>query len=168
MFIRLLSVVAFSLRAKAAHDVKYRNNQGIETYFQTTYSDGFIGISQDLTTLARSLLVASTLGDEMRARYELASKSKKKKKTVSKSDQNRPKPAARLPENGSDTPSSPGKQGDWGAVEDHPRTRFWVRQFTGISAILFWATVIMSTIAGVDYQQVVKSGAHAALVRSLW
>ena len=167
MFVRLLSVVAFSLRAKAAHDVKYRNNQGIETYFQTTYSDGFIGISQDLTTLARSLLVASTLGDEMRARYELASKSKKKKKTVNNPNQDK-KPPAQRPENGSDTPSSPGKQRDWGAVEDHPRTRFWVRQFTGISAILFWATVIMSTIAGIDYQQVVKSGAHAALVRSLW
>ena len=95
------------------------------------------------------------------------SKSKKKKKTVNNPNQDK-KPPAQRPENGSDTPSSPGKQGDWGAVEDHPRTRFWVRQFTGISAILFWATVIMSTIAGVDYQQVVKSGAHAALVRSLW
>ena len=46
-------------------------SNGLETYFQATYSDGFITIGQDLTVLTRSLLVASTLGGDMLARYEL-------------------------------------------------------------------------------------------------
>ena len=67
------SVVSYSLRAHAAYSARTggRISEGLETYFQTTYSGGFLSIGQDLMQLFRALLVSSTLGGNMLALHKL-------------------------------------------------------------------------------------------------
>ena len=70
--------MSFALRAKAANDRGTPISESLETYFQASYSAGFLSISQDLAALTRSLLVASTLGGEMLTLHKLTPRSRKR------------------------------------------------------------------------------------------
>ena len=56
------SVISFSLRAAAANRRALRENETLETYFQTALSDGFINLGEGITYLNRALLVDATKG----------------------------------------------------------------------------------------------------------
>ncbi|TBU42565.1 hypothetical protein BD309DRAFT_923309 [Dichomitus squalens] len=156
-FFSIERVVAYALRAKASHDLGSRMSKGLETYLQVTYAGGFITIGQDLANVTRSLLVAYTLGGDMLAKHKLTPQISKGGSSFEMQE-----PFATLPEGRFDT----GGQGD-PAITDHPRTRYWIRQMSGIWALLFLVTIILSAIAGADYKEAIATGADAALVRWL-
>ena len=60
------SVISFSLRAAAANRRALRENETLETYFQTALSDGFINLGEGITYLSRALLVDATKGSSAR------------------------------------------------------------------------------------------------------
>ena len=137
-------------------------SEGLETYFQATYSAGFISIGQDLTMLTRSLLVASTLGGDMLALHKLTPQIS----TTGSALENQ-EPLTARPWGYLDMSTGPTKQDNWG-IADYPQTRSHIRRICTVASITFWVAVIFSTVAGGDYQNAVDSGAHAGLVRNLW
>ncbi|KAI0369014.1 hypothetical protein BV20DRAFT_980380 [Pilatotrama ljubarskyi] len=148
------SCVNFALRAHAAHHAGFRESKSFETYLQATLNAGFITIGQDLVTLSRSLLVSTTFGERTPEDVAVA---------VSVADQAVRREYA---ERGvRPAPLHPTFSAS--DFEDQPRRRFWFRQLLGYTALIFLATIILSIIAGVDYQQTIEKGVHAALVRRL-
>ncbi|KAI0753149.1 hypothetical protein C8Q80DRAFT_496442 [Daedaleopsis nitida] len=152
-------VVSFALRAYTAHVAGARANLSLETYFQTTLNNGFISIGQDIVALTRALLVHATYGSDMLHHSHCKSL-----------DQ------AGVESDGGQVPLT--MQGaepsgfqlliiDGPGREDHPRTRFWIRRGCGAATILFLVSLILGIISGADYQNAVKSGAHAQLVQQL-
>ena len=65
------SVISFSLRAAAANRRALRENETLETYFQTALSDGFINLGEGITYLSRALLVDATKRSSAR-RFDVA------------------------------------------------------------------------------------------------
>ena len=53
-------------------------------------------------------------------------------------------------------------------LEDLPHARKLIRQIGGAALALFWVTIILGIISGVDYQHALHSGAQTDLVRLLW
>ena len=166
--------MSFSLRAKAASDPAFGASQGLETYFQTTYSGGFISIGMDLVNLFRALLIASTLGGDMVARHKLTPPHVRKA-MISKSD------TGSAIELAFRAPESAGGGGDGvyevslGASEAGPESKFEdqtelrqrLRKWLGVASLLFLIAVIVSATAGGNYKNAVN-GRNAALVRALW
>ncbi|TBU36201.1 hypothetical protein BD309DRAFT_878762, partial [Dichomitus squalens] len=129
--------VAYALRAKGAYDLGSRMSKGLETYLQVTYAGGFIIIGQDLANVTRSLLVAYTLGGDMLAKHKLTPQISKGGSSFEMQE-----PFATLPGGHLDTVG----QGD-PAIADHPRARYWIRQMSGIWALLFLVIIVLSAIA---------------------
>ncbi|KAI1791182.1 hypothetical protein LXA43DRAFT_889645 [Ganoderma leucocontextum] len=156
-------VVAYGLRAHAAHSASARASEGLETYFQTTYSGGFTSIGQDLMQLLRALLVSSTLGGDMVALHKLT-------------PPHVPLTARALEEDDSDGVHKVHAGVGIGSEDaatgcglvDQPELRQTIRQWCGVAGLLSLAGVIMSIVAGSNYQNAVNNGSHASLVRSLW
>ncbi|RPD57694.1 hypothetical protein L226DRAFT_615215 [Lentinus tigrinus ALCF2SS1-7] len=143
--------VFYALRAHAAHDAGARTNESLETYLQTTLAGGFISIGMDLMQLTRALLVNATKGSAVLASEAKVNKDKK-------------------PDWGSDV--SFLKEGfdveGFAGFEDHPRARKLIRQIGGAALALFWVTIVLGIVSGVDYQHALHSGAQTDLVRTLW
>lgn len=139
--------VLYALRAYAAHNVGARTNESLETYLQTTLAGGFVSIGMSLMQLTRSLLVNATKGSEVLVMEAKENKTKK-------------------PDFDPDT--SVTVEVYTADLEDHPHMRALIRRMMLSTAILFWTTIIMGIVAGVDYQNAIHSGAHADLVRQLW
>ncbi|KAI0359573.1 hypothetical protein OH77DRAFT_1038013 [Trametes cingulata] len=146
--------INFSLRAHAAHSPNFRNGKSFEAYLQATLAAGFISIGQDLLTLLRALLVSTTFGQQTAEDGGAA---------VTTADQAAKREDAER--GASSEPLNPTLSA--GDLEDQPRRRFWFRQGCGYAAILFLGAVILSIIAGVNYERTIGSGAHADLVRRL-
>ncbi|RDX47484.1 hypothetical protein OH76DRAFT_1354119 [Lentinus brumalis] len=140
--------VLYALRAHTAHDDKARTNESLETYLQTTLAGGFITIGMDLMQLTRVMLVNATKGAEV-----LANEAKSNKNNQ--------------PDCGLDE-SLPFAVDDFASLEDLPRMRARLRQAGLAGTIVFWVTIILGIVSGVDYQGALHSGAHAQLVRQLW
>ena len=169
--------MSFSLRAKAASDPVFSASKGLETYFQTSYSGGFISIGQDLVNLFRALLVASTLGGDMVAAHKLTPPHVRKALSKSKSE------TGSAIELAPRAPGSAGEGGGGGGVyevslgaseagpeskfEDQTELRQRLRNWLGVASLLFLLAVIVSAIAGGNYRKAVD-GSNATLVRSLW
>ena len=145
-------------------DAKIRTNVIVLIALQMNYCEGFMEIGLNLTDLTRSLLVASTLGDEMRARYERTAKTSKIR-ICGRSNRNQ-EPRAILFGGAPDVGRS-SQQGAWG-VADHPRIRYWVRRVCCLSKILFFLIAVLSTGAGCVYVFSVESSVYGVLVRSIW
>ena len=154
--------MAFALRAIAARDSGLRASKALETYFQVTYSGGYISIGLDLTSVTRSLLVAYSLGGDMLARHKLTPQTKKTNGGFEDLELSAMRSGGQ-----SDMSVRPLRQAD-GSIADHPRMRHWIRQYCGIVSLLFLVTVALSAVAGSEYKKAVDSGADAALVRWLW
>ena len=156
-----VSVVAFGLRAHAAHSAGARASEGLETYFQTTYSGGFTSIGSDLMNLLRALLVSSTLGGDMVALHDLTPPQVWKTQARGKSDNVEVELIVRAGEDGSSVGSRSERV-------DQPGLRKNVRTWCGLAALLSLAGVIMSIVAGANYKNAVDNGGPAELVRNLW
>ena len=154
--------MAFALRSIAARDPGLRASKALETYFQVTYSGGYISIGLDLTSVTRSLLVAYSLGGDMLARHKLTPQTKKTNGGFEDLELSTMRSGGQ-----SDMSVRPLRQAD-GSIADHPRMRYWIRQYCGVVALLFLVTTILSAVAGSEYKRAIDSGADAALVRWLW
>ncbi|KAI0707440.1 hypothetical protein C8T65DRAFT_576791 [Cerioporus squamosus] len=130
--------VLYALRANAAHHVGPRISETLETYMQTTLSGSFISIGMGVVQLTRCLL---------------KEKSKKLDSTSSSETS--------LPTDDGLTVEGPPN------LEDHPRTRAWIRYLALVSTLLLWVAMSVSIVAGVDYQGAL-SGEGGNLVRLLW
>ncbi|PIL33538.1 hypothetical protein GSI_04161 [Ganoderma sinense ZZ0214-1] len=161
-------VVAFGLRAHVAHSASARANEGLETYFQTTYSGGFTSIGGDLMNLLRALLVSSTLGGDMVTLHSLTPplvwEAQAAKDKEGKSDVELVVRKAQDDEEG-DVDAGSGTPGS--ELVDQPELRQKIRQWCGLASLLSLAGVIMSIVAGSNYKNAVD-GSHGDLVRSLW
>ncbi|KAI1791183.1 hypothetical protein LXA43DRAFT_444770 [Ganoderma leucocontextum] len=164
-------VVAFGLRAHAAHSASARASEGLETYFQTTYSGGFTSIGGDLMNLLRALLVSSTLGGDMVARHKLTPPHVWKAQARGEVDKAEVQLVVRTPEDDDgdgvrmvDVDSVAGSE-----LVDQPELRQTIRRWCGLASLLSLTGVIMSIVAGSNYKNAVDNGgSYAALVRSLW
>ena len=136
--------VLYALRAYASRREGSRESNGLETYFQTTLAGGYITLGQDLTNLARALFVNATKGSDILAREAKVNKNNK-------------------PDCGSDASYLATIH-----LDDHPKARTFIRRVMTGAALLFWVTIIIGIVASVDYPQVLRSGAHASTVRTLW
>ena len=137
-------------------------SEGLETYFQVSYSSGFLSIGLELTSVTRSLLVAYTLGGDMLDRHKLTPRTK----NITNGFEGLG--LSTIPSRGhSDVSARPLREGD-GTIPDHPRMRYWIRQYCGVVALLFLVTTILSAVAGSEYKRAIDSGADAALVRWFW
>ncbi|KAI0685816.1 hypothetical protein C8T65DRAFT_747727 [Cerioporus squamosus] len=136
--------VFFALRAYAAHHAGSRESIGLNTYFQVTLAGGFITIGQDLTNLARALLVNATKGSDVLAREAKVNKNNR-------------------PDNGSDASYLATLD-----LEDRPRARKFIRQIMKAATILFLVTITIGIVASVDYSHLLKHGTRANTVRQLW
>ncbi|TFK78437.1 hypothetical protein K466DRAFT_606985, partial [Polyporus arcularius HHB13444] len=56
----------------------------------------------------------------------------------------------------------------YAGLEDLPHLRARIRRVGLAGTIVFWATIILGIVSGVDYQGALHSGANAQLVRQLW
>ena len=181
--IALLSVVAYSLRAHAAHSASARASEGLETYFQTTYSGGFISIGQDLFQLLRALLVSSTLGGEMVALHPLTPPhvwNEQMRRRHQRRPDNEEVPLTARPTEDDDAASYPGVhkanagssqlslEGAGCGLEDQPELRKSIRTWFAVPGLTALAVAIMSIVAGANYRGALDNGTHASLVRSLW
>ena len=157
--------MAFGLRAHAAHSASARASEGLETYFQTTYSGGFTSLGGDLMNLLRALLVSSTLGGDMVALHHLTPPSVWKAQALGKADNADVQlTVVRATDDGESVGSStPGSE-----RVDQPELRKTIRTRCGLAALLSLAGVIMSIVAGSNYKNAVDNGGPAALVRNLW
>ncbi len=164
----LSSVVAFGLRAHVAHSASARASEGLETYFQTTYSGGFTSIGGDLMNLLRALLVSSTLGGDMLALHNLTPPHVWKAQARDKADKAEVQLVVRGGDDGASVGSGVGLAGS-GSEElvDQPELRQKIRKWCGLAALLNLAGVIMSIVAGSNYKRAID-GTHGELVRSLW
>ncbi|TFK82054.1 hypothetical protein K466DRAFT_501015, partial [Polyporus arcularius HHB13444] len=144
----------YALRAHTAHNDKARSNESLETYLQTTLAGGFISIGMDLMQLTRAMLVNATKGSEVLASEARSNKSKQPD-CGSASD-------ASLP-----TADAFAVEG-YAGLEDLPHLRARIRRVGLAGTIVFWATIILGIVSGVDYQGALHSGANAQLVRQLW
>ena len=154
--------MSFALRAKAANDRGTPISESLETYFQASYSAGFLSISQDLAALTRSLLVASTLGGEMLTLHKLTPQISKTGSVLESQ-----KPLTASSRGYADMSTGSGNQGDWGLV-DQPQLRAQIRKVFRIVTITFLVAMTFSTIAGGDYRNAIDSGTHADVVRNFW
>ncbi|KAI0645175.1 hypothetical protein C8Q79DRAFT_970224 [Trametes meyenii] len=165
-------IVLYALRAHVAHSTSARGSKGLETYFQTTLNAGFISIGQDVGVLLRALLVSSTFttpsAPPVGREPSTASPSRPPGRLdLEASDRNE---ITRSIQEGDSTkhlfpPSTIPVSSE--TREDQPVLRLRIRNLCGIVAILFLVTVILSIVAGVNYDQALKSGAHADLSRQL-
>lgn len=178
-------LISFSLRARAATDAGFRASVGIETYFQTSYSGGFIAIGQDLVNLLRALLVASTLGGDMVARHKLTPPHVRKAHKLTGSElELAPRATGKTGGEGvyamevevgvgadteRDAASATSTTARTGGPEfaDQTKLRQTIRKWLGVASLLFLTAVIVSAVGGGNYKNAVK-GHDGALVRSLW
>ncbi|KAI0669624.1 hypothetical protein C8Q78DRAFT_189491 [Trametes maxima] len=164
-------IVLYALRAHVAHSASARGSEGLETYFQTTLSAGFISIGQDISVLLRALLVSSTFTTPSAPAVT---------REPPAATSSRPPGGAEMEASDRDGTTRSIQEGDStkhlfppSAItvsetrEDQPALRLQIRNICGVVAILFLVTVILSIVAGVDYNQALKSGAHAELSRQL-
>ena len=148
----MVRTVYYALRAHASHNAGARNNESLETYLQTTLAGGFISLGMDLMQLTRALLVNATKGSAV-----LVNEAKENKNKMPDwgSDESLPKRSALNVEG-------------FAGLEDLPNVRKLIRQIGGAALALFWVTIILGIISGVDYQHALHSGAQTDLVRLLW
>ncbi|KAM5543027.1 hypothetical protein V8D89_003411 [Ganoderma adspersum] len=176
-------VVSYSLRAHAAYSARDggRISEGLETYFQTTYSGGFLSIGQDLMQLFRALLVSSTLGGNMVALHDLTPPLVWEAQTKARHADNEDVPLTAGPSDRDDDDGDSGFRSGWpkapasasmtsvGAeLEDQPELRKSIRAWFAIPGLLSLAVAVMGIVAGSNYRGALDNGAHASLVRSLW
>ncbi|KAI0682134.1 hypothetical protein C8T65DRAFT_597483, partial [Cerioporus squamosus] len=150
--------VFYGLRAHAAHDAGARTNESLETYLQTTLAGGFISLGIDLLQLTRALLVNATKGTEVLVNEAKANKNGKPDSLEVRGSE------ASLP---TDSEVGFAVEG-FAGLEDLPHVRAQIRRVGLAATILFWVTIILGIVAGVDYQSALHSGAHAELARQLW
>ena len=168
------SAISFSLRAGAAMSPQLRKNEGLETYFQMSYSSFFISIGQDLVNILRTLLVASTLGGDMVARHTLTPPHVRKARK-SGAVERAPRSCTCSPRDGDDVYKVVLDGGDEAASAsglefqfvDQTRLRQKIRTRLGIVMLLFLIAVGASSTASSLYESAIN-GHNALVVRCLW
>ena len=172
------SAISFSLRAGAAMSPQLRKNEGLETYFQMSYSSFFISIGQDLVNILRTLLVASTLGGDMVARHTLTPPHVRKAEANARkgSDVELAARTCVCPPGDGDgayevvldgSDKAAGPSGPEFQFVDQARLRQKIRTRLGVATLLFLIAVGASATASSLYESAIN-GHNALVVRCLW
>ncbi|TFK20920.1 hypothetical protein FA15DRAFT_673029 [Coprinopsis marcescibilis] len=129
-------VVVFGLRAMQATNESRRLSRGFASYMQSSFGSGYTGISWDLVSLARCLLVNPTFGFD---NYGQSSAAATK--------------GCHLP---------PPELGE----DDRPRERYMLRRLSDLAAFAFFASIVPGIIANSRYSRTFTSptAAHRTYV----
>ena len=153
-------VFLYTLRAVAANSDSMRTSEGLQIYMQSSLAaGGFLSHANSVASLARTLLVSSTIGTLMRPHVNLT-----------------PRHFGKLAPGSPSTVELRTTMGeDWSrdgnseeVFEDYPSARRIVRCLCGLATVLFFGAILAAIAGGTAYKTAIESGGQAALVRLLW